>query len=90
MAVGVFNGRFSVGASAVSLDSLTGGTQTYNQMAFRRTSGTILIGNSGLTSANGFPLIQGETYELEAVSITGAALFLIGPGTVDFLGNSTA
>jgi hypothetical protein len=89
VAAGCFSGKFVLTGSIATLDSLTGGTQTYNVVAFRRVSGAVQIGGSGLTAANGYPLIQGEEIVMEG-AIVGANLNLIGPGEVQFFGNSTA
>lgn len=89
MAAGVFNGRFTLGAAAATLDSLTGGAQTYSHISLRRMDGAVCIGNSGVTLTNGFPLLQGETTHLQG-GILGANLNLIGPGEVQFFGNATA
>lgn len=89
MAVGVFSGRLNV-TTAASLDSFTGGTQTYSVLVLRKSSGAISIGNSGVTATNGFILKDIDTLTMSGGGIVGANIFLLGPGVVDFFGNSTA
>lgn len=90
MAVGVFNAKLTLTGAAQSLDTLLGGTQTFNYMAIRRVSGAALIGNAALTVPNGYSLNQDQSLEIPVAGITGASVFLIGPGVVEFFGNSTA
>ena len=89
MAAGVFHGRFTLTGAAQTLDTLTGGTQTYNVISLRRVDGAVVIGNSGVTLATGYPLKQDEPLVMEG-AIVGANLNLIGPGLVEFFGNATA
>jgi hypothetical protein len=89
MAVGVFNGRATITGSAQSLDSITGTANTYSYLAVKAARGSVLIGNSGITLANGYPVDNDED-TIIPVSSTGASLFFIGNGELEFFGISTA
>lgn len=92
MAAGVFNGKFTLTGAAQTLDTLTGGTQTYNVITFRRVSGFAgaALGNAAVTLANGLALPLNEQITLSG-AIAGANVGLIGAGAVvEFFGNATA
>lgn len=89
MAAGdIFNGRLAVTATRATLDSLAGtGAKLYNYVSLRRVDGAPVIGNASVTQANGFQFV--ELY-MNAGSIIGANINLIGPATVDFFGITSA
>lgn len=90
MAAGVFSGKFTLSGSAQTLDTLTGGTQTYNHITFRRVSGPVVVGPAAVNLANGYALKTDEPMVIEG-SIVGANVGLIGlNGVVEFFGNATA
>lgn len=89
MAAGIFQGRATITGSAQTLDAITGGTQTYGYLSLRTSRGIVLMGNSGITLQNGFPL-DNDTQSQMGVSIAGAALNFIGNGELEFFGIATA
>lgn len=90
MAAGdIVHNKVSV-SSLVTLDTALGaGAKTYAYAALRAVSGVIFIGNSGLTAANGVSL-PNEPLILNAGSIIGANINVLGPGVLDFFGITSA
>ena len=91
MAVGIFHGRAIITDVAVTLDSITGGTQTYGYLALRTVKGIVVIGNSGVTLANGFSLgDSSDQLEVIGTPVIGASLNIRGNGELQYFGISTA
>jgi hypothetical protein len=89
MAAGIFQGRAIITDSPQTLDAITGGTQTYGYLSLRTSKGIVLVGNSGITLQNGFPLDNDETMDIP-VSVAGAAINFRGSGELEFFGIATA
>lgn len=94
MAAGdIFNARLSVTSTRATLDALVGaGAKTYTYVCLRGAVGSVAIGNGSVTQADGFQLPQGATLNVQPTggTVIGANLNLIGPGTVDFFGVTSA
>lgn len=89
MAAGdIFNGRLAVTATRATLDALVGaGAKTYSYAAFKRLDGAPAVGNASVTFANG---LEFTDLVMNAGSIIGANINLIGPATVEFFGITSA
>jgi len=89
MAVGdIVNARLAVTSSRATLDTLAGaGAKTYSYAAFKRLDGVASIGSSTVTFANGLELTD---LIMNAGSIIGANVNLIGTATVEFFGITSA
>lgn len=88
MAAGIFQGRFNITAIQ-TLDALTGGAQTYSYLNVRGISGSVYMGNSAVTSVNGFQLSYDPPHRIN-VSVAGSALNFVGNGVLEFFGIATA
>ncbi len=101
MAAGdIFNARLTVTTTRATLDTLVGaGAKTYSYVRLVPTGGSVCMGNSSVTEANGERLAVQAAFEpllnlgeviLNSGTIIGANINLIGAGTVDFFGITSA
>lgn len=87
MAAGVKNGKQALTAAA-ALGTFTDGV-TFSFLSARCIAGSVAVGNSGVTQANGFQVPRDSPLVIP-VTITAADLFFIGVGTLEFVGIATA
>ena len=89
MAAGdIFNGRLAVTSTRATLDALVGaGAKTYSYVSLKRADGSPVIGNASVTSGNGLAFAD---LIMNAGTIIGANINLIGPATVEFFGITSA
>lgn len=94
MAAGdVFNGRLTSTTTRGTLDPLAGiGAKTYTFLTLKALTGSVAIGNASVTEANGYMLAPGKEITMSPVSgtVAGANVNLVGPGTVEFFGITSA
>lgn len=92
MAAGdIFNARLAVTDTRATLDSLVGaGAKTYSYARLKATAGNVAIGNASVTQANGFQLAQLGELIFNTGTISGANINLVGAGTVEFFGITSA
>lgn len=94
MAAGdIFNGRLTSTTTRGTLDALSGtGAKTYTFLALKALTGMIAIGNASVTEANGFVLAPGNEITMAPTSgtVAGANVNIIGAGTVEFFGITSA
>ena len=89
MAAGdIFNARLALTATRTTLDAAVGaGAKTYTYAAFKRLDGAPAVGNATVTFANG---LEFTDLIMNAGTIIGANVNLIGPATVEFFGITSA
>lgn len=94
MAAGdIFNGRLTSTTTRATLDALAAtGAKTYTSLTLKALTGMIVIGNASVTEANGLVLAPGYVLTLEPTSgtVAGANVNIIGAGTVEFFGITSA
>ena len=94
MAAGdIFNGRLTSTTTRATLDTLAGtGAKTYTTLTLRALTGTLSIGNASVADTTGFVLVPGQMITLEPTSgtIAGANLNIVGAGTIEFFGITSA
>lgn len=94
MAAGdIFNGRVASTTTRGTLDALSGtGAKTYTHLMLKAITGSLAIGNASVTEANGFMLEPGLVIVMEPTSgtVAGANVNIIGAGTFEFFGITSA
>lgn len=94
MAAGdIFNGRLTSTTTRGTLDALSGtGAKTYTHLSLKALTGSLSIGNASVTDANGFVLAPGQVITMEPTSgtVAGANVNIVGAGTLEFFGITSA
>jgi len=88
----IVNNRVAI-TTIQTLDAALGaGAKTYSYAAIRAIAGVVFIGNSGLTAGNGMslPSVDDDPLVLNAGTIIGANINVLGPGVFDFFGITSA
>lgn len=94
MAAGdIFNARLTSTTTRGTLDALAGtGAKTYTHLTIKALTGMIVLGNASVTEANGYVLAPGQSLTFQPTSGTaaGANINIIGAGTFEFFGITSA